>query len=173
MVIHGSGSDIGKFSFFKYTTCDGYTVSATGMERLGSTASGGYVTTLTGSSITWDTAPWTSAYLSEAAIPVGSLIIPCNSKGQPYVSGYFMGNDAVYCGYGSVNGKPSTAMGQRVTEQQDYTNRFGIGVQDGLGCHRLQKRRPRQERLPCGLWSLERPRYAGGQLRSRLTAARA
>ena len=129
MVIHGSGSDIGKFSFFKYTTCDGYTISATGMERLGSTASGGYVTTLTGSEITWNTAPWTSAYLSEAAIPVGSLIIPCNSKGQPYVCGYFMGNDAVYCGYGSVNGKPSTAMGQRVTEQQDYTNRFGIGVQ--------------------------------------------
>ncbi len=129
MVIHGSGADIGKFSFFKYTTCDGYTISATGMERLGSTNSVGYVTTLTDSTITWNTAPWTSAYLSEAAIPVGSLIIPCNSKGQPYVCGYFMGNDAVYCGYGSVNGKPSTAMGQRVTEQQDYTNRFGIGVQ--------------------------------------------
>lgn len=137
MVIHGSGADIGKFSFFRYTTTDGYTLGGGNitptptddLKRLGSTSSGDYETTLTGSTITWGTAPWTSAYLSEGEIPVGSLMVPCNSKGQPYVCGYFMGNDAVYCGYGTVNGKPSTAMGQRVTEQQDYTNRFGIGVQ--------------------------------------------
>ncbi len=130
MVQHASGADVGKFSFFKYTTTDGFTISATGMERLGSTVAGGYVTTLTGSTITWNTAPWVAAtYLSEAEIPSGSLIIPVNSKGQPYVLGYFLGNDAVYCGYGSVNGTPSTAMGQRVTQQQDYTNLFGIGVQ--------------------------------------------
>jgi hypothetical protein len=129
MVINGSGADAGKFSFFKYTTTDGLTISDTGLTRLGSTASGDYETTLTGSTITWGTAPWTSAYLTEGIIPIGSLMIPCNSKGQPYVCGYFLGNNAVYCGYGTVNGKASTAMGQRVTQENDYTNRFGIGVQ--------------------------------------------
>lgn len=138
MVQHISGADAGKFSFFKYTTCDGYTISATGMERLGSTSSGGYVTTLTGSSITWGTAPWTTAYLSEAAIPSGSLIIPCNAKGQPYVAGYLMGNDAIISGYGTIDQKPSTAMGQRVTEIQDYQNNYGIGIRMVWGCAAIQ-----------------------------------
>jgi hypothetical protein len=104
-------------------------VGGSDLTRLGSTASGDYQTTLTGSTIVWGTAPWTSGYLTEGVIPVGSLMIPVNSKGQPYVCGYFLGNNAVYCGYGTVNGKASTAMGQRVTQENDYTNRFGIGVQ--------------------------------------------
>jgi len=132
MVINGSGADAGKYSFFHYTTSDGFTLGDVGgsdLTRLGSTASGDYQTTLTGSTIVWGTAPWTAGYLTEGVIPVGSLMIPVNSKGQPYVCGYFLGNNAVYCGYGTVNGKASTAMGQRVTQENDYTNRFGIGVQ--------------------------------------------
>jgi hypothetical protein len=138
MVVHASGADVGKYSFFRYTTTDGYTISATDLERLGSTSSGDYVTTLTGSSITWGTAPWLSTYLSEGIIPIGSLIIPVNAKGQPYVSGYLMGNDAIITGYGTIDRKPSTAMGQRVTEVQDYQNNYGIGVRMVWGCAAIQ-----------------------------------
>lgn len=131
MAVHISGSDAGKYSFFRYQVTDGFTLGDSGgsdLKRLGSTATGDYETTLTGSSITWGTAPWTSGYLSEGEVPIGSLMIPVNAKGQPYVSGYLMGNNAIITGYGTIDQKPSTAMGQRVTEVQDYQNNYGIGM---------------------------------------------
>lgn len=132
MIQHASGADIGKFSFISYTDTDAYVLGKadfSDLERLGSTITGDYVTTLTGSSITWGTAPWTTAYLSEGEVPIGSLIVPVNAKGQPWVRSYMLGNDAIVTGYGSIDGKASSAFGQRVTETQDYQRDQGIGAE--------------------------------------------
>lgn len=132
MIQHASGADIGKFSFVSYTDTDAFTLGladGSDLERLGSTVTGDYVTTLTGSSITWGTAPWTATYLSEGIIPIGSMIVPVNAKGQPWVRGYLLGNDAIVTGYGSIDGRASSAFGRRVTEDQDYQRDLGIGAE--------------------------------------------
>lgn len=132
LIQHFSGADKGKFSIVSYTTCDGFQLGAANgadIERLGSTVTGSYVTTLTGSRITWGTAPWTTGYLSEGLIPIGSLIVPCNDKGQPWVRGYMIANNAIVTGYGSINGMASGAFGQRISEKQDYGAKLSLGAQ--------------------------------------------
>ena len=61
-------------------------------------ASGGAVTTLTGSTITWNTAPWLAAASGSYAgltdaHPIGSLIVPVNSKGVYCVRSLVIGQD--------------------------------------------------------------------------------
>lgn len=136
MIQNTSGSDVGKFGFYTYTTTDGNTITAT--ERLRASASGGAVITLTGSTITWNTAPWTAtgsgAYMGLTdAHPVGSLIVPVNSKGVYYVRSLVIGQDFMMTGYGSIDGSPSGAMGKRVTEYQDYASKLGIGLRRVFG----------------------------------------
>lgn len=125
LIMNTSGSDAGKFGFYAYTACDGKTIQTT--KRLRATASGDAEATLTGSTISWTSGPWVG--LTTDAHPIGSLIVPCNSKGQPYVHGYLFGNDAILCGYGSIDGTPSGAFGKRITEDNDYGKNKGIGVE--------------------------------------------
>lgn len=137
MIQNTSGADVGKFGFYTYTTTDGVTITST--ERLRSSASGDAVTTLTGSSITWNTAPWIAAGdggsyqgLTDAH-PVGSLIVPVNTKGVYYVRSLVIGQDFMMTGYGSVNGKASGAMGIRTTEVQDHGSKAAIGLRRVYG----------------------------------------
>lgn len=127
---HASGADVGKFSFLSYTTTDGKTLGASDgsdLKRLGSTAAGDYETTLTGSTIAWASGPW-AGYVSEAEIPVGSLIVPVNSKGQAWARGYLLANDAIVVGSGTYDGSLTSALGKRIVDVQDYGNRKGEGV---------------------------------------------
>lgn len=136
MVQNMSGADVGKFGFYTYTTTDGVTITST--ERLRASASGDAVTTLTDSTITWDTAPWTAAGsgayagLTDAH-PIGSLIVPVNSKGVYYVRSLVIGQDFMMTGFGSVNGKASGAMGLRTSEVQNHESHLAIGLRRVFG----------------------------------------
>lgn len=136
MIQNMSGSDVGKFGFYTYTTTSGVTITTT--ERLRASASGGAVTTLTDSTITWDTAPWLAAASGSYAgltdaHPIGSLIVPVNSKGVYYVRSLVIGQDFMMTGYGSINGKASGAMGIRTSETQDHQSKFAIGLRRVYG----------------------------------------
>jgi hypothetical protein len=141
MVIHASGADVGKFSFISYTTTDGTQLGAANgadIRRLGSTATGQYETTLTGSTITWNSGAWTSSILSEGEIPINSKIIPVNSKGVPWVRGYMLSNNAMAIGYGSIDGTPSGAFGKKITQMQDYGAKIGRGIDLVFGAKVVQ-----------------------------------
>ena len=136
MIQNMSGSDLGKFGFYTYTTTDGNTITTT--ERLRASASGDAVTTLTGSTISWNTAPWTATGSGSYqgltdAHPIGSLIVPVNSKGVYFVRSLIIGNDFMMTGFGTLDGTPSTAMGKRVTEDQNYGAFAGIGLRRVFG----------------------------------------
>lgn len=136
MIQNMSGADVGKFGFYTYTTTDGNTITTT--ERLRASASGGAVTTLTGSTISWNTAPWLAAASGSYAgltdaHPVGSLIVPVNSKGVYYVRSLVIGQDFMMTGYGSVNGNATGAMGLRTSETQDHQSKFAIGLRRVFG----------------------------------------
>lgn len=123
MIMNTSGSDIGKFGFYSGTSNDGNKLTSD--ERLRSSASGGAVTTLTGSTITWDTAPWTSGYLTDAH-PVGSLVFEVNSKGVPFAYSYLLASDALICGYGST--PEGVAMAKETKEVQDHGRLLARGI---------------------------------------------
>lgn len=136
MIQNTSGADQGKFGFYTYTTTDGNTITST--ERLRASASGGAVTTLTGSTITWNTAPWTATGSGSYngltdAHPVGSLIVPVNSKGVYYVRSLDIGQDFMMTGYGSIDGTATGAMGKRTTETQDHGSKYAIGLRRVFG----------------------------------------
>lgn len=138
MIQNMSGANVFKFGFYTYTTTSGNTITTT--ERLRASASGGAVTTLTGSSITWDTAPWVASPAAGSgyagltdAHPIGSLIVPVNAKGVYTVKSLVIGQDFMMTGYGSVNGKATGAMGLRTTEVQDHQSKLAIGLRRVYG----------------------------------------
>jgi hypothetical protein len=136
MIQNMSGADVMKFGFYTYTTTDGNTITTT--ERLRASASGDAVTTLTGSTITWNTAPWLAAASGSYtgltdAHPVGSLIVPVNTKGVYYVRSLVIGEDFLMTGFGTIDGTASTALGKRVTESQNYGAFAGIGLRRVFG----------------------------------------
>lgn len=129
MIWNTSGSDAGKFGFYSGTANNGNQLTAD--ERLRSSASGGAVTTLTGSTITWNSAPWTSTYLTDAH-PVGSLIFECNSKGVPFAYSWLMGSEALISGYGSTD--QGVAMAHPTKEVQDHGRVTALGIEAIWGC---------------------------------------
>ncbi len=130
MIMNLSGSNTGKFGFYTYQATNGNTITPTERLRASGDVTGDNiaVTTLTGSSIVWGTAPWESGILTDAH-PVGSLIVPVNAKGMPYVRGYLFGQDAILAGYGSNDGTPSGAFGSRTDEKQHHGKNKAIGVE--------------------------------------------
>lgn len=129
MIWNLTGADAGKFGFYSGLLNDGNKLTSD--ERLRASASGGAVTTLTGSSITWDVAPWTSAYLTDAH-PAGSLVFECNEKGVPLCYSYLMGSRALISGYGSTD--KGVAMAEHTEEVQDHGRLIAHGIAAVWGC---------------------------------------
>lgn len=140
---HISGVDAGKYSMFAYQVNNGNKIVLT--KRFMSTnATSGKIDATTVGSAVWGSGVYTSAYFSEAAVPVGSPIYPCNAKGQPYCFGYDLGGEAIACGYGQ--GTSGVAFGRRSAEQQEHGRDTEIGMEicwglaptinaDGLICN--------------------------------------
>lgn len=138
-----TGADAGKIALFSYKVNNGNTITM--FERLGASGSGSIVTTLTGSTITYDTGAWTAAAgangfkgISTGIIPAGSIIYQVNSKGTPYVRSYDLGRNALIAGYGNLApNKQSYASGgmpgQRIMQTQDYGRVEGLGYQQVWG----------------------------------------
>lgn len=125
------GAGAGKWRFFAYQVNDGNKITLT--RALSSAAAGGTSitqTALTAASVD-DKAEWTSPHLSgfltEAEIPVGAEVYQCNAKGQILCYGIGIGDNALLCGYGSIDGQK--AFGRRTTEVQDHQRLKAIGME--------------------------------------------
>jgi len=143
-----TGADAGKIALFSYKVNNGNKIVM--FERLGDGASGSIVTTLTGSSITWDSGAWTVAAgtngfagVTKGIIPAGSIIYQVNAKGTPYLEMYGLGQDALLAGYGNIApnkayGSGGGAPGQRLLKTDDYGRIYGLGYQQvwGVTCTR-------------------------------------
>ncbi len=143
-----SGADTGKIALFGYTVNNGNALS--GLTRLASNTTGDNDTTLTGSTMVYDTAPWTLAAgtngfagLSTGIVPSGSPIFQVNSKGVPYVRSFGLGRNALIAGYGNL--APNKAYGsgggaplQRLFQAQDMGRKFSIGLQGVWGATATQ-----------------------------------
>lgn len=134
MIMNTSGAEQGRFGFYSGTVNNGNTLTAD--ERLAAAASGNAKTTLTGSTITWDSAPWTEAYLSDDH-PVGSLIFEVNSKGVPFAYNYLLGQDAVMTGYGVAD--DGVCMASPTKEVQDHKRLVAYGIKAVWGSRAIQR----------------------------------
>lgn len=95
LIYNVTGADAGKFGMYSYTTGNNGNKITT-VNRLGSAASGARVTTL--GDVVWNTGIWSGKHTDTH--PVGSLVIPCNSKGEPIGWSYLLGHAAAFRGYG-------------------------------------------------------------------------
>lgn len=130
----------GAWSFFRYTGNTGNTL--TGVKRLGSSATGDYLTTL--GDVTWGTAPYLTTAdgngfqgVSEGVIASGSLIYETNSKGVPLCFGLGLGEMALVAGYGKVpiNGGASfKTMANRTMYQAPHGQAVANGLEVAWGC---------------------------------------
>lgn len=135
-----SGANKGKIRLFAYTANDGNKLT---ISRALDTANSGDGTDLrynalsaSGSPATWNTGAWTTDYLTDSDMPVGSMIYQCNIKGQCVCYVYGIGDRMMLCGYGSVDGK--VAMGTRIPQEQDFKKDVGIGIELVWGCRATQ-----------------------------------
>lgn len=135
-----SGANNGKIRLFAYQVNDGNKITIT--RALSSTAPGGTslkFTTLSasGTPATWNAGDWVAAtYLTEAAMPVGSIVYQCNIKGQCLCYGVAVGRDCMVSGYGSDDGV--TCFGKRLMDTQDQGRLKSIGLLQVWGCAATQ-----------------------------------
>ncbi len=142
-----SGADTGKIALYGYTTNNGNKLG--GLTRLGASASGNIVTTLAGSSMTYNSGAWTTAAgangfkgLSTGVVPAGSIIYQVNIKGTPIVDSFAMGRNMILAGWGNLapnqgynsgGGGGMGNPGQRLFEAQDGGRLFSVGWQQVWG----------------------------------------
>lgn len=141
-----TGADTGKIALFSYLVNNGNKITIS--ERLGAAGAGQIVTTLTGSTITYNGAgnAWTSAAgsngfkgVSTGIIPAGSPIYQINAKGTPYVRSFGFGRNGIIAGYGNLApnkayGSGGGSPGQRLFQAQDAGRIFSVGWQQVWGC---------------------------------------
>lgn len=129
-----AGGDAGKFGMYAYQVNNGNKITLTKALRSTDSTSGKIDKTTVGN-VTWGVGPWTTDYLTDQH-PIGAEIIPCNSYGQPFVSGYAMGDEALYCAYGSIEGQ--LAMGRRTFELRDHGREKEVGMDMAWGVNAVE-----------------------------------
>lgn len=137
-----SGANNGKIRLFAYQVNNGNRITLT--RALSSTNPGGTslkFTTLSATAYTgkatWDDGDWVAAdYLTEAEMPIGSLIYQCNIRGQCLCYGYGIGSRMMMAGYG--RGEGGNPMGRRTKETQDFESLSGVGLEMVWGCRATQ-----------------------------------
>lgn len=119
-----SGANAGKFGLIKYTTNNGNKLVMTDVLS-DSTSAGGVGNTSVGN-VTYGSGIWTSDLVTDD-FPIGSMVMPCNSYGQPYVSAPLLSDAAIVTGYGSVDGQ--VCMAKRTQETQNHGRDHEIGME--------------------------------------------
>ncbi len=144
MIQNGSGADVGKWSFFSFTTNTGNVLS--GLKRLGSVAANDYATTI--GDVTWNSGAWTTAAsggfagVTDGAIPIGSKIYEANAKGVPIGAGFILGQMSGVCGYGRLvdqKTKSFKTVASFVEYDAPYGQSTGIGIQICHGTAAFQR----------------------------------
>ena len=105
--------------FVSYVGSDNDGNKITITERLGSSANGAQVTTL--GTVAWDS----GTYRCDSA-PVGSVIIPANSKGTPIGWSLALGAGSAIRAYGAIDM-------QKIEEKRDYGFVEGFGFEGIFG----------------------------------------
>jgi hypothetical protein len=129
-----TGANAGKIGLYSYQVNNGNTLTM--VNRLRAAASGAAVTTLPGTSMVWNVAPWLLANLTDSH-PVGSLIMEVNSLGVPFCYTLGLGEMAGICGYGSLKGRSARAA--RTEEHRNHGMDHGIGVETVFGSCATQR----------------------------------
>ena len=117
-IIPQDGVNAGKAMFVSYVGTDNNGNKITITNRLGSAAAGAAVTTL-GSIV------WNGTYHCDAA-PVGSIVIPANSKGTPIGHSLTLGAGAAVRAYGAIDM-------QKIEQNRDYGFIYGFGYEGIFG----------------------------------------
>lgn len=117
-IVPTSGANLGKAMFVSYVGTGNVGNKITITNRLHSSAAAAAVTTLGG--ITWN-----ASHHCDAA-PVGSHIIPANSKGTPLGNSYVLGAGTALRAYGSIEM-------QKIQEKRDYGFVTGFGYEGIFG----------------------------------------
>jgi Protein of unknown function (DUF4043) len=126
--------DAGKFGFYAYQVNDGNRITLTKALR-STNATSGKIDLTTVGSVTWNSGVWTTTYLTDQHA-IGSEVIPCNAKGQPFVRGYALAQEAIACGYGK--GSQGLAFGTRTQEEQNHGLDAEIGMEMCWGARATQ-----------------------------------
>ena len=104
----------GKFRMYAYQVSNGNTIILTKalVKSTTSLAGAGFIETHTVGGVTSSptVGPWTDDFLSDTN-DIGDMVYPCNRLGQPYVSGYALGNNAIWSAFGMFT--DGSAMGKR------------------------------------------------------------
>lgn len=95
-----AATDPNKIGMYSYTTGNNGN-KITIVNRLGSAASGARVTTL--GDVVWNTGVWSGVHTD--VHPVGALVIPCNSRGEPIGWSYVVAKTALLRAYGKYRNK--------------------------------------------------------------------
>lgn len=123
----------GKFMFINYRVNNGNSITI--RQRL--SASNATYQQQTVGNVTWGSAPWTTAYLTESAA-AGSLMVPCTSYGVPFGYNYLIADEMAISGYGAHE-LGGTAMGHRTEEKQDHGRLYAVGLEMCWGCKPMQR----------------------------------
>lgn len=138
----------GLIALFSYTTNLGYALTVC-KQLSDATATDSITATLSGSSMTYGTAPWTTTadglgFLGlydpgsgGTATPAGSMMYELNSKGVPVGYGLGLGEMAAVCGYGRVPGQGGVGfktMAQRTKWEEPHGRAFSDGLEVSWGC---------------------------------------
>lgn len=121
-----SGADRGKFGFYSFQVNDGNKLTV--LKRLAS-ADAGAAALQTIGGVTWDTGVWSGKHTD--AHPSGSLIMECNSYGQPFCYGFVLGEHAAVCGHANIDGK--LGIGRRTEEHRNHDLDHAIGLETAWG----------------------------------------
>ena len=118
---------------YAYTTGNAVGHEITVTARLGSAASGIRVTTL--GNVVWNTGVWAGKHTD--VHPAGSLIIPCNSYGEPIGHSFLLARGAALRGYGKYrNHRGEEKMEAGYITKVFFRTYFGQKLrQDRLGRH--------------------------------------
>jgi hypothetical protein len=126
LIYNTTGNDAGKCCMYEYTTGNvGHEITIT--KRLGPTTSGASFQTV--GDVTWNTGIWANKHTQTH--PEGSLILQCNSKGQPYGWSLGMGQECLFRAHGDPTMK-------RVVEDQDLGRVRANGIDSvwGMECYK-------------------------------------
>ncbi len=128
---------LGKFAMYAYQVNDGNKITLTKALR-STNATSGKIDATTVGSVTYGTAPWTTDYICETN-EIGDPVWPCNTKGQPYVAGYGLADNALWSAYGMF--EDGSAMGRRTFLDGSLVNHnreSEVGMDMNWNCEAVQ-----------------------------------
>jgi hypothetical protein len=138
----GAG-DAGKIGFYAYKVNNGNKITLTKALRSANANDGTSGNFVTIGSMTWDSGALVAAGTGNfaglaTAHGVGAVVLEVNAKGVPFVGSWAIAKNMLVSGWGSIDGEGTAMHGKRISDQQDYGEKFGIGWKQVWGCRAIE-----------------------------------